>query len=423
MTLTLTPTLKRIINERGRLLLDEPFFGMLALRLRLQEDSSADTAWTDGQTMAFNPAFVATLTDEQLRGLIIHEVMHCACGHPWRRDARDHKQFNIAADHAINHVIVAAGHTLPDGALIDPAFEGKNAEWIYARLPQPTPDDDGQQGSGSGSGQDGQQQAQQATGQQPGQQQAQGQAGQQNAPQGSQQPQQAPAAGQAGEVRDAPAAAADADDVPTQEDWQQAVRQATAAAAARGSVAGSTVEALKAAAHTAIDWRALLQRYLTDITASDYSWTRPSSRYIASGLYLPALRSQECGALVVALDTSGSVDTVLLEQFIAELNAIAAVVKPVTVHVMQCDTRVRHVDCFDRGESIDVPEIFGRGGTSFDPIFDAVDAAGIDPVALLYFTDMDGSFPTSAPAYPVLWCAYGRGINATAPFGEVIPCE
>lgn len=388
-TQMLTQTVRRVINARGRLLLDQPFFGVLALRLTVLEDPTCDTAWTDGRSIGFNPAFVATLTDDALMGLLAHEVMHCACGHPWRRDGRDHQQWNIAADHAINHVLRDAHFTLPDGALIDPAYAGRNAEWIYDRLPQSQP----QAQSGSQSGQNGTQ-----------------------APNGNGSNAPAP---QPGEVRDAPADAAV--DATTEADWKTATEQAKKTA--RGSLTGSARESLTAAAHTSVDWRSLLQRYLTDITAADYTWTRPSARYLQSGLYLPSLRSPGCGALVVAIDTSGSIDTVLLQQFMSEIRELARTLQPSTVHVMQCDTRVHHTDCFDRGDDVVIGEIYGRGGTSFAPVFAAVDDYAIDPMCLIYLTDLDGRFPDVEPSYPVLWCAYGRGAQQTAPFGEVIPCE
>ena len=82
------------------------------------------------------------LSDAELKGLIKHEVMHNACGHPWRKGARNHKKFNVAADYAINPIILDSGDKLPQGALIAPQFKGKSAEWIYDRLPD-NQDDDG----------------------------------------------------------------------------------------------------------------------------------------------------------------------------------------------------------------------------------------------------------------------------------------
>lgn len=403
---TLTPTIKRIIALRARLLLDQPFFGVLALKLALLEDDTAKTAWTDGRSMGFNPTFVATLTDDALIGLIAHEVMHCACGHPWRRDARDVKQWNKACDYAINGILTDAHFTLPEGALLDPVYSGKNAEWIFDRL-GPTPDPNGSSNAGAPG----------APGTTPGSGQASGAASPGSGPSGS----GAPAPGDFGEVRDAPGDCTS--DGTSDSDWQQAVQQAKKAAG-RGSASGSIAERIMEAAHVSVDWRSLLQRFITDTAAADYTWTRPNMRYLPNFI-LPSLRAPMCGPLVIAIDTSASIDSVLCGQFLDEVRELARTVQPSELHILQCDTRVHKHDCYERGEEIPALEIFGRGGTSFDPVFAAVDSLLAPPLALIYFTDLDGSFPDVAPDYPVLWLAYGcsdatmRGV----PFGDVIPCE
>lgn len=378
----LTPTLKRVQQARSSLLLDQPFFGVLALSLHVIEDD-CPTAWTDGRTLAFSPAFVATLNHAQLVALIAHEVMHCACGHPWRRDSREPKRWNVAADYAINGILDSAKFTLPDGALLDSQYDGRHAEWIYDRLPQQ------QQGGQGGQGQGGQG------------------AGQPN-PQG--------------EVRDAPTGP-DADGVPapSEADWQQHVKAATAAA--RGHMSGALREQIGEATRAAVDWRAILRRYLQEISTSDYSWTRPNRRYLASGLYLPALHAPECGYLAVAVDTSGSIDTVLLSQFAAEISAIASELQPSRVDVLYCDTKVHRVDSYQRGDHVEMHAI-GRGGTSFAPVFEAIAKDGEAPAALVYLTDLDGDFPDAAPDYPVIWAVYGRyGRRAIVPFGGMVECE
>lgn len=40
------------------------------------------------------------------------------------------------------------------------------------------------------------------------------------------------------------------------------------------------------------------------------------------------------------------------------------------------------------------------------------------PVLLIYFTDLEGSFPKVHPAFPVLWASYNT--DKQAPFGQTI---
>ena len=354
---------QRVRAARTALVLESPFFGALALRLRLQEDPGSGTAWTDGAAIGFDPAFVDTCTDPELIGLLAHEVLHCASGHPWRRDGREAKRWNVACDYAINGTLAAAGFQLPASALFDPQYTGKPAEWIFDRLPvEPEPD-----AGGSG----------------------------------------APAPG---EVRDAPHPAEGGAD---ESEWRTAVQQAANVAAARGELSGELERFAAAAKAPAVDWRSVLQRFAQDVAKADYSWRRPNARYMPRGLYLPALHSTAMGRLVVAVDVSGSVDAVLLEQFAAELRAIAEDLRPAAVDVLYCDARVQRRESFEPGERIEL-RACGGGGTDFRPVFAAL--TGEDPpAALVYLTDLYGPAPEHAPEYPVLWACTSP---EPAPWGE-----
>lgn len=375
-----SPQLRRVRTARTTLLLDQPFFGVLALQLALREDASCQTAWTDGSTLGFNPSFVDTLTQDGLVALIAHEVMHCACGHQWRRDNRDAKRWNVAADYAINAILRDAGFKLPDGALLDTAYDGKASEWIYDRLPQGQQD---QPSSGDGDGQPSDQ------------------------PGGGQQP---------GEVRDAPS-----DSSQTEADWQQTVKQAVKMAQAQGKLPGSLRRDIEHQTAPKVDWRSALRRFIQETCKADYSWSRPNTRYLASGLFLPSLHSVACGRLVVAIDTSGSIDAVMLAQFGSEVQAIAEDMQPSSVEVVYCDSSVNHVDTFERGELVTVSP-HGGGGTDFRPVFEHVATNDEAPAALIYLTDLDGSFPNDAPDYPVVWCRAVEGYRSEVPFGELIDC-
>jgi predicted metal-dependent peptidase len=88
---------------------------------------------TDGRRIVYNPAFVESLAPKELEAVLAHEVMHCALGHHCRRGERDPRLWNEAADFAINPLLMANGFTLPEDALLDPAFDNLSAEEIYAR--------------------------------------------------------------------------------------------------------------------------------------------------------------------------------------------------------------------------------------------------------------------------------------------------
>ena len=71
---------KKVMAARTALVLDQPFFGVLALRLKLAVDPTCKTAWVDGRTLGYNPSFVDRLTHSELVALLAHEVKQVASG-------------------------------------------------------------------------------------------------------------------------------------------------------------------------------------------------------------------------------------------------------------------------------------------------------------------------------------------------------
>ena len=397
----ITEAMKRMIAVRTTLILDQPFWGTLALQLQLQEDATCETAWVDGQTLGFNPQFVNDLPRAQREALFAHEVGHCMLGHPWRRAGRDSPQWNEACDRALNPVLRDAKFILPDGAYFefDPTHKGKSAEWIFNRLPRPLPGD-GEQGKDGDNGKPGNN----------------GQPGDDE--QNGDEDDDAPSFG---EVRDAPTSSQedDEEEIPTEEQWKQVVQQAAKLAAGQGKLPAGLARLAEQAVEPRVDWRSVLRRFVQETAHSDYSWTQPNTRYLVHGLYLPALRSREVGPLLVAIDTSGSIDNTLLAIFGAELQSIAEELQPRRVHVMYCDARLQREDVFEREDVIELhPQ--GGGGTDFRPVFEALPNLEEPPVCILYLTDLRGTFPLQAPELPVLWVTTQRDANRAVPFGEIV---
>ena len=400
---------QKIIQARVSLVLDAPFFGALALRLKLVEDETCETAWTDGASLGFNPEFVNRLTPDQLTFAVCHEVMHNALGHPWRRDGREPHKANQAMDYAINPVLQDAGFALVSGCLIDPQFRGKSFEWIFARLPEPQKQGGGKVGKGAlGSGQ--------AQGQGPGK----GQAGKApNDAQGGATGAPGPDAGAlpgagACDVRDAPTGGAETDGC-SEADW----RQAAAAAKGRGHLPASLARLAQQAAESRVDWRSVVLRWAQERSREDYSWSRPSRRYLAQGLHLPSLYSEETGPIGVQIDTSGSIDSVLLGQFKAALQAVVDQIRPRRVYVGYTDAKCHRIDTFERDDVIEFNPV-GGGGTDFRPGIAAMEELEEPPIGVIYLTDLNGRMPEQAPEFPVLWATTQ---SREVPFGEVVAVD
>lgn len=399
---------EKISVSKTCLVLDQPFFGALLMRLKMVEDPSCKTMWTDSKSIGYNPAFVDELSVHEVQGVLCHEVLHVANGHCWRRGARDHKRWNEACDYAINPIVIEARMLLPKGGLLNDQYKGMSCEQVYSSLLEDNQDagkqqQPKQQGGGDGNG--------------PFQPQS-GQPG--DSENESSENESEDGAGEEdfglGEVRDTP----DPDTQSEMEsEWKIAVSQAAMAAKMQGKLPGSLRRLVEDMLHVKVDWRSVLHRFVQQTAQNDYSWKRPNSRYMHMGMYLPSLYSEEMGPLVVAIDTSGSIDDVLLSQFASEINGIVSEMQPESVHVIYVDTKVHRADEFMRGEQV-VMNAAGGGGTDFCPAFDWVEKGAVNPVCMIYFTDLMGSFPSQVPDYPVLWATTEKSV---APFGETVFIE
>jgi predicted metal-dependent peptidase len=401
----MAPAELKLTRARTQLLLNQPFFGTLALRVSLEAREGIPTMQTDGRRIQYSPRFVDSLSVEILQSALAHEILHLALAHHCRRGDRDPKRWNIAADHAINPLILEAGMKLGDGWLIDKQYAGMSAEQIYARLPQ----DAGGNGGGSrGMG----------AGSRNGSGDPQAQGGGNQA-----QPGDAPATpGGCGQICDATDddgnKAGPAEQSRQETEWTIAAEQSARAAKTAGKLPGSLDRLVQQMKQPSVDWRAVLRRFIAESVPTDYTWQKPNRRYIAGGLYLPSTFREGIGTLVVAVDVSGSVGDEQLAQFAGELNAISQEARPEAVHVVYCDTRIQRTDEYTADDEIKL-RATGGGGTDFRPPFVWVEKQGITPKCLLYLTDLCCSdYPTTEPDYPVMWVTDSP--DSAGPWGETL---
>jgi predicted metal-dependent peptidase len=397
---TLTDVRQRLSAARAALVLDHPFFGALALRMAMEEETKGRTRTmaTDGRRIFYDKAFVKGCSDPELIGLLAHEVMHPAMQHHTRRGDRDAALWNDAADYAINPILTEAGFTLPGEVLNDPQYRGMTAEQIYDAL--------NSQHGGGDEDKENQNDDRTADG------------GQENADNDG----NGNGDGEGAEdtdtgVANKPGAVFDAPDPAQQEaEWQVAVKQATQAAQMMGQLPGGMAQAVEQAMRPRIDWKALLRRFVQQFASADYSWRMPNRRYIAGGVYLPELRSESMPVIVVAVDTSASTSSVL-PIFKAELQSIVDECQPEATIVIMADAAVQRVDRFERGDALEF-NVEGLGGTDFRPVFEHVDREQVNPACLIYLTDGDGCYPDEPSDYPTLWAITTP--NRQAPWGETV---
>ena len=407
-------------KARANLILDQPFFGALALRIKTKEDPTCKTMWTDGSTGGYNPDYINALPMEELKAAICIQLLRLAAQHHCRRGDRAQETWDRAGEFAVTGIMKGATNNqgnkifaLPKTALVSSQYDNKEAEAIYTCLkeiedksqpPQNQPQQQpgpGQQppGPGQGSGK----------GQKPGNQPCQGP------------PQPQPAGG---EVRDIPGQdgqpATDAQKEQGKQDWKIAAQQAAQAAKSCGNLPGDVLRLVEDLLEPQVDWKEALRQFVDRISRNDYSWRRPNSRYMAQGVILPTLYNQELPPIIIGVDTSGSINEDELKQFAGEIDDILNQY-PTTLTVLYCDTDVRHVETFTAEDRPIHLEAKGGGGTKFFPVFDAVNAMEDEPACVVYLTDMECRKKDfgSEPLYPVLWVNTGDRCEQP-PFGELI---
>ncbi|WP_051261949.1 vWA domain-containing protein [Desulfovibrio inopinatus] len=434
----------KMIKARSDLVLNHPFFASLALRLTLREDTTCRNAWTDGNVLAYNPAYINALPLEKVRGVQCHEVLHCACLHHLRRGDRDTTLWNKACDYAINPLLIEAGVELPSGFLHDAAYEGKSADAIYRHLitrheenkagatdgadedKETTQDIEGSGSSSGGTTQD--DDASTSVGQDSdAHADSSSSASGTFSEEGNVAQEHGDGSGLIGEVRDAATndnGDGDVESSMVEQDetsWRAALAQAVNASREAGDLPAGLERLVADILSPRLCWQELLRQFLDDAARNDFSWVRPNRRYLHAGLYLPGLHSRELSEIAVAVDVSGSITQPDLDAFAAELSAMLEAFES-EMTVFTCDAQVTSQERLGRW---DLPLNFrakGGGGTSFRPPFDRLDQDGILPACVVYFTDLNSLGFPEEPPYPVLWVTANKD-HTPPPFGEVVIME
>lgn len=361
--MTTTP----ITKARTQLLLNQPFFGTLALRLKLVVDNTIPTLGVDGKNLYYNEAFAASLSTPLLISAVAHEVCHCMFLHHVRRKHRNAEKWNIAGDYVINRLLKESGFQLGEGWLYEDSIGDASTDHVYTLLPD------------------------------------------MEIPKNAVYP---------GEVMDGSNSMDEAAARVEETEWKIAISQAANAAKMMGKLPANLERLAEGLVDSKVCWKSVLREFVKSTSAGDYTWSRPNRRFIGQGMYFPSMHSESIGEIVVAVDTSGSIGQEELNQFASEITAIMEDVSPSKVHVIYCDTKVAHTEAFTKDDMPLKLAAKGGGGTDFKPPFAWVEEQGIDPACFIYLTDMCcNSFP-EPPNYPALWVSTTS--MSDAPFGQVV---
>ena len=283
----------KISQAKAKLLVSQPYFGTLTAKLELVINDDIEAFKSNGIRLEINSDYLEGLELSEVEFVLANGAMHASLAHEQRRGKRSGWLWQIATDMAINDMLLQNGLDMPYGAQYRKRFSGMYAEEIYAELKDDILRDD----------------------------------------------------------EDLEYEADESDDVKPQENEQQQEKQKELEQTQEELeeeilqeqlLAEEAISALKAKMQSGeapqsierffeverfgkIDWRDELRLALDRFFRDDYAMMPPSKKLLYKGIYLPSNISQTF-RLVIAVDSSGSVDEALLNEFMSEVNFLMSLV-------------------------------------------------------------------------------------------------
>lgn len=393
---------KTLSKATKTLMLKEPFYGLFLVSLNKEWNEQKPTACVSkhniGYKLEINTDFWNSLSQEHQLGLLKHELLHIVFFHVnIHEEFQNKKLANIAMDIEINQYIDS--DMLPNGALLPSTFPELNLPLKvgcreYYRLLQ-----DEVQG------------------------------GCQNSPQLGQmlkEAEQWETYGN-GNIRDENGNIIPVHDWKDFEGLSEAEKKllksqtehvlsdiANSVNKSCGNLPGEVQSLLKSLEKEPpkFDWRGYLRRFSG---GSQKVYTKklkrkPNKRFDEN----PGLKIKQRRHMLLAIDTSGSVNENELKEFFNEIDHIHKTGTEITV--VQCDTAISNISAYKPNHEI---KIYGRGGTSFQPVIDYYNENFHKYTSLVYFTDGEAWSPDNVKGR-VLWVLSSQStINNELP-GQVI---
>jgi predicted metal-dependent peptidase len=381
---------------------------------KVSVDDATPTACTNGMDVIYGREFVQSLNDKQLAFLILHENMHKAYRHlvVWEKlYKRNAVLANIACDYVINLQIhdYDPNHfdtempTNEEGkpmGCFDEKYRGMDSQEVFLKLIEEKGED---YGKGKGT-----------------------------------------TVLVVGEQGDGNGPADDGEGIPTfdEHDWEgagdatqeekeqagkeieQALRQGSILV---GKMGGNVDRNISEMLTPKIDWKEALREFVKSMTQGkdQSSWRRLHKRYLAADLIMPSSYSEKVGGITIAIDTSGSIGTEELSQFLSEVKSICEEVSPEVIDLLYWDTHVAARETYTENELSGLTESTkpaGGGGTEPACVPKYMNKHNIKPECLLMLSDgyigaqNESDWNIEAP---VLWCIKGNS-RFVAPVGKTV---
>lgn len=412
----------RLLVARMRILCNHGFYGLLLMHMIYSIDEGCETAYTDGERIAFSPTFLEELSDKELDFVMMHEILHVVLQHCLRGEDKDNERYNIAADIVINSIIMHENddkassitlskygesmHIVPDGK------EGYlyTAEEVYEMLQSKQKDSDS-----------GNEKSKKA-----------GNVASKNG--------RAEKVQQSRKNMDKPVAKRWDDhsqwgkfeeDSKLRDVWVKNFAECCEAIKVRdasnnrGTLPMFAQRMLEKLKKPQTDWRTILNDFIQE-EICDYSFSPPDRRFQDSPFFLPDFnemgKNDNVSDILFFIDTSGSIsDNDMTTAFSEIKGAIDQYDGKLKGWLGFFDAAIIEPKPFSSFEEFIVIKPAGGGGTDFQIIFEYVDQHMKDkePNCIIILTDGCAPFPKEELAndIPVLWLINNQDV--TPPWGKV----
>ena len=396
--------LEKIQKAKARLMLEQPYFGTIASSLRLEENNELLTFLSDGEALRYNSEYIDRLDVAEVEFVMANGAMHSVLKHQDRSAGRTQWLWQTATDYVVNSMLVKNGMQLPEYANYEHKFDGMYAEEVYQMLRDEMMNDEfGMEEQIEQIMEDDDVHNENITMQQ-----------ENVASPDAEEEKYDKNRTDKEESSSTPSQNSEALSEELKEQFEQIFQKLNR----QGTLPKDLQFVVPEYFSHKVDWREFLYGYIAAYAKSTYSFVPPNMKYLYRGIYLPSL-SSDLLRIVIAIDTSGSVDETLLSTFLGEVNSIMQSYPNYEIDLLTADAQIQSHKVFLPGESLEY-EVSGGGGTDFRPVFEYIDQQINYPTLLLYFTDGMGTFPETEASYDVMWVMPEK---MEVPFGEVMVLE
>jgi predicted metal-dependent peptidase len=391
-------TVEQLIQKDHVALMKDPKYCLYSGIIMIGKTEVRDdvpTACTDGRNTYYGREYLGKLASNKRKGVILHENLHKAFRHTtvWKHLYKENPTLaNMACDYVINLMIMDGVNesfvSLPDGALLDPKYQGMDAGTVYRMLKEEAKG--GTIHVKTVGDQEGEDVPVISVGN------------------GLDEHDWESAEGMSNEEKEALA-----------KDIDQALRQGAILA---GKMSANVPREISDVLQAKVDWRDALREFVTSfcMDKDESTWRRPSRRWIGQDVYMPSMIGESVGRIVVGIDMSGSIGQEEVGQFLGEVQNICERVKPEGIDLLYWDTRVCQHEKYEQDQLdnlLSSTKPRGGGGTDPQCIVDYMNDKKIKAECAVILTDGYVCSWGEGWSCPTLW---GITTDMTSEVGKTV---